>query len=147
MTPTDTRLQVKRFINATRDRVFEAWTKPELMKQWYAPGTMTVPNASSDLRVGGAYSVEMKGTMNGKFVNPTVGGRYTKIVPNELLVFTWSWQGDSAPETLVTVELKEADGGTEVTLTHERFASPEVRDRHEHGWTGCLENLASFEAR
>ena len=145
MNTSETRLQVKKFIKAKRDKVFEAWTRPELMKKWYAPGEMTVPSASSDLRVGGTYQIEMKGNMNGKNINPTVGGRYTKIVPNELVVFTWSWQGDPSPETIVTVELKDVNGGTEVTLTHERFASTESRNSHEHGWMGCLENLASLE--
>jgi uncharacterized protein YndB with AHSA1/START domain len=49
-------LRVKKLIKANRDRVFEAWTTPELMKKWYAPDDMTVPNATSDLRVGGVYT-------------------------------------------------------------------------------------------
>jgi len=48
-----------------------------------------------------------------------------------------------AGETLVTVELHEKDGKTEVVLTHERFPSPEVRDEHRKGWTECLERLGA----
>lgn len=136
------KLQTKKIIKATRRAVFEAWTQPELMKQWYAPGTMKTPGASSDLRIGGRYHVEMKGDMNGTQVNPTVGGTYQRIVPDELIAFTWGWDGDPSPETMVTVELRDVEGGTEVTLTHERFASAESRDKHLHGWVGCLDNLA-----
>ncbi len=138
------KLVLKKVIKASRQKVFEAWTQPELMKKWYAPGEMKVPNASSDLRVGGAYSVEMKGDMGGQLVNPTAKGTYKKIIPNELVSFTWQWQGDSTAETLVTVTLKDVDGGTEVTLTHEQFMSVEAKEKHQHGWQGCLENLEKF---
>jgi uncharacterized protein YndB with AHSA1/START domain len=149
MKPTETRprvkkLCVKKLIKAKRDRVFEAWTTPELMKQWYAPDEMTVPHATSDLRVGGEYRIEMKGKLMGDEASGTVSGKYIRIVPGELLVFTWRWEGDPSPETVVTVELAEASGGTEVTVTHDRFSSAKARNKHEYGWTGCLENLALF---
>ena len=138
------RLQVKKIIKAKRQVVFDAWTQSELMKQWYAPGAMKTPSAGSDLIIGGKYFVEMKGDMNGEPVNPTASGTYKKIIPNELISFTWGWEGDPSPETLVTVEFKDVGGGTEVTLTHERFVNNESRDKHQHGWMGCLENLAKF---
>ena len=138
------KLQLKQFIKAKRSQVFDAWTKPELMTQWYHPGAMINPSASSDLKVGGKYHIEMKGQMDGKPVNPTASGEYTKIIPNELISFTWGWDGDPSPKTLVTIELKDVDSGTEVTLTHERFENTDKRDHHQKGWFGCLENLAKF---
>ena len=144
MKPTETRLRVKKLIKAKRDRVFAAWTTPDLMKRWYAPDEMTVPNAVSDLRVGGVYRIEMKGRLMGEEASGTVTGKYIKIIPGELLVFTWRWEGDPSPETVVTVELAEASGGTEVTVTHDRFSSANARNKHEYGWTGCLENLALY---
>ena len=138
------KLEIRVVIKASTKEAFDAWTKPELMKRWYAPGAMKVPNASANLAIGGAYSVEMKGEMGGNEVNPTASGIYKEIIPNELLSFTWAWQDDSSPETLVTVKFKEVDGGTEVTLIHDRFTSDEARDKHQHGWQGCLDNLAKF---
>lgn len=138
------KLVLKKVIKAPREKVFEAWTQPELMKKWYAPGEMKVPNAASTLRVGGAYHVEMKGDMGGKLVNPTVEGTYKKIIPNELVCFTWRWQGDSTEETLVTVYLRDVDGGTELTLTHEHFTTHEAKEKHQHGWSGCIANLEKF---
>jgi uncharacterized protein YndB with AHSA1/START domain len=132
-------LQVKRMVKARRHRVFDAWTKPELMHLWFAPGTMTVPHASADLRVGGAYRVEIKGDAE---VPHVASGVYQEIVPNELLRFTWGWQGGPDMQSVVTVEFKDVDGGTEVILTHERLPDAEWRDKHEHGWIGCLANLA-----
>jgi len=144
MKPTETRLRVKKLIKAKRDRVFAAWTTPDLMKRWYAPDEMTVPNAVSDLRVGGVYRIEMKGRLMGEEASGTVTGKYIKIIPGQLLVFTWRWEGDPSSETVVTVELAEVSGGTEVTVTHDRFSSSNARNKHEYGWTGCLENLASY---
>lgn len=132
-------LQVTRMVKAKRPRVFEAWTNPELMHLWFAPGTMTVPSASADLRVGGAYRVVMKG--DGE-VTHVVSGVYEEIVPNELLRFTWGWLGGDEEQSLVTVEFKDAVDGTEVILTHERLSTEESRNKHQHGWIGCLQNLA-----
>ena len=47
------------------------------------PGAMKTPSATSDLKVGGSYTVEMKGEMEGELVNPSAGGTYKKIIPNE----------------------------------------------------------------
>lgn len=140
----DIKLQVTRTIKARRPRVFDSWTKPELMQRWFAPGEMTVANASADLRVGGEYRVEMQGVDG--FVH-IAGGVYKKIVTNELLSFTWGAScdsGNAGNETLVTVEFKDVEGGTELTLTHEHFTSAEAAAKHQHGWDGCLENLEKF---
>jgi uncharacterized protein YndB with AHSA1/START domain len=137
-------LRISRLIKTTPQRAFDAWTKPELMKKWFAPGEKFVASAKSDLRVGGAYEVSMAGqTREGETScgNSTATGTYQKIVPNELLVFTWGFPGDSSAPTMVTVEFKEADGGTEVVITHERFATSEMRNRHQHGWLGCIDKL------
>ena len=132
-------LQVSRVIKAKRTRVFESWTKPELLHLWFAPGTMTVPHASVDLRVGGAYRLEIKG--DGGAIN-IVSGSYTEIVPDELLSFTWEWENFPGPVSQVTVVFKDVVGGTEVILTHERLGTEELRDKHLQGWKGCLQNLA-----
>ena len=135
----NTSFQVKRMVKASRQWVFDSWTKPELMQLWFAPRSMTVPAASADLRVGGAYSVEMEGGTD--FTHVAIGV-YKEIVPNRRLSFTWGWQNDPSAESLVTVVFRNFEGGTEVILTHERLASEESRDKHLHGWEGCLENLA-----
>jgi uncharacterized protein YndB with AHSA1/START domain len=146
MTTSDTKLQLKKFIRATPQRVFDAWTKPSLMKQWFAPGTMTVPDAQADMRVGGAYKVTMN---NADETSPMPTGTYVtygvykEIVPNSKLVFTWGWEGPDRHESIVTVEFQAKDGGTEVILTHERLANAEQVQKHTHGWLGCLENLAT----
>jgi CubicO group peptidase (beta-lactamase class C family) len=73
----------------------------------------------------------------------TTVGVYREIIPNEKLVFTWGWEGPERHETLVTIELSDRDGGTELVLLHERFADQAAADHHGQGWRGCLENLAT----
>ena len=132
-------LQVKRVIKASPAELFEAWTNPESMKKWYAPVPKTVTAASSDLRVGGAYRIEVLMGLD----TISVSGVYKRIIPNQLLAFTWTpCTGGPGYETLVTVEFKAASGGTEVIITHEGFTETETRSRHEYGWNGCLDNLA-----
>jgi uncharacterized protein YndB with AHSA1/START domain len=131
-------LDVSKIIAAPRVRVFAAWTDPELVKLWFAPGEMTVADASIDAKVGGSYRI----VMQGPDMTPTAVGEYREIIANEKLVFSWQWEGDPSQPTLVTVTFHDAGNGTRVDIKHERFPSEESRTRHEHGWIGCLENLA-----
>ncbi|QNI32333.1 SRPBCC domain-containing protein [Alloacidobacterium dinghuense] len=134
-------LQVKRVIKASPADLFEAWTQPALMQKWYAPLPAKVTAATSDLRVGGAYRIDV---LTGS--DPIhVEGVYKQIIPNQLLSYTWTpCTGGPGYETLVTVEFKPANSGTEVIITHEGFKETETRSRHEYGWNGCLDNLAKI---
>jgi uncharacterized protein YndB with AHSA1/START domain len=136
-------LELRRVLPAPADEVFDAWTRPELMVQWFAPASMTTPAASVDLREGGAYRVEMQGPDGGRHVTT---GRYLEVVPARRLVFTWGWDGLDRRETIVTVELHARGEETELVLRHERFATAADRDSHRDGWSGALEKLAAFVA-
>jgi uncharacterized protein YndB with AHSA1/START domain len=135
-----TTLQLRRTFPAPRERVFRAWTTPEEMKRWQAPRPMTTPFAEVDLRVGGRYRIHMRAPDGAEH---RVAGVYREVDPPRRLVYTWAWEsGPDQTETLVTVEFFDRGGATEVVLTHALFSSEEARGRHEHGWTGCLDNLA-----
>lgn len=84
MTQENSVLVIQRTINASAERLFDAWTKPELMKQWFrANDKMTTTIAEADLRVGGAWRVEMKTSTGSTYPN---NGQY-KIIdrPNKLV--------------------------------------------------------------
>ncbi len=136
-------LQIKRTFRAPRERVFRAWTDRAEMAQWFAPSSeysTVVPEF--DLRVGGRYRVEMH--HKGGNVH-SVSGAIQEIKPPEKIVFTWRWDGDTSPEgTVVTVEFQDLGNSTKVTLTHEWLPTPEERDKHTHGWHGCMDQLAKF---
>ena len=146
------RIEVSKVIRAKRERVFEAWTKPEVIRQWFGPEGRRAREVKSDLRVGGAWSIDMDAAGTGSCAGaggeraegraPGASGVYREIVPNELLSFTWrgNWVPDE--ETLVTVRLKDVDGGTEVVIVHERFLTDQSARGHEQGWVGSLGKLA-----
>jgi uncharacterized protein YndB with AHSA1/START domain len=131
-------IQVKRALKADRARVFRAWTHPDLMARWFFPGQGWTCEVTSDLRVGGRWQVLMRDSQGGQH---NQFGEYREILPDSRLVFTWSCPDLGVEGSVVTVELRELAGGTELTLTHELPADPNVRRGHEEGWEGCLGNL------
>lgn len=60
--------------------MFNAWTTPEVISQWFAPGSMTVPEASVDFKIGGAYRFVMQNQEGEQFI---VGGEYREIAKPE----------------------------------------------------------------
>ena len=147
-------LQVRRTLSAKRDRVFQAWLDPELLRQWLTGPRATSPKAEVDPRVGGEFRVTVTsqlGGLLGRLPGSFDGyvqmvGRYLEISPPERLVFTFGWENfptvDLDPEaTLVTVEFHELDDRTEIVLTHERQPSRRLRAFHSYGWRGSLGKL------
>lgn len=140
---TPVTLRLSRILPGTREKVFRAWTTAADLKRWFAPGDMTTPLAEVDLKVGGRYRIQMQAP-DGSVHQAT--GVYRVVDPPQRLVYTWVWDaGPDQRETLVTVEfLERGPARTEVVLTHERFANTEARDRHEKGWTGCLDKFVAL---
>jgi len=132
-------LEIRRTYNVPRERVFAAWTKPQELQRWSAPGDMTVPSAEVDLRVGGRYRIVMQ-SPNG--ATHTAVGVYRVVDPPSRLVYTWVWEERAAmADTLVTLEFHQKGAGTELVLRHEELADEADRANHEKGWIGCLAKL------
>jgi uncharacterized protein YndB with AHSA1/START domain len=140
-----TSLQIRRTLEAPVASVYAAWTDPEEVNQWMAPSDDFGPTeATIDLRVGGRYSISMRGP-DGEVHR--VSGVYREVVPNRKLVYTWAWQSTPERESLVTVEFHPAGQRTELVLTHTRFFDTEARDKHNHGWIGCLDRFGRYVSR
>lgn len=129
-------LRIRRTFPAKRERVFDAMTKPDQLVQWWGPAGFTLPEADLDLRVGGSYHFKMQPPQGDAMM---LTGTFKEIRRPSKLSYTWAWHG--APETLVTIELKEAEGDTEVVLTHEPFPSKELVAQHDDGWQGGFDRL------
>ena len=145
-------LEQSRIIRAPRARVYEAWTKPELLMKWVGSAETHCPSATLDVRVGGDYRIEfapntpppaVPGDSCGERDSAAVG-QYTQVVPNELLQFTWSSKWYPGEESLVTVSFRDARGGTQIDIRHERFNTEASRDGHNKGWAGCLDKLEAI---
>jgi uncharacterized protein YndB with AHSA1/START domain len=134
-------LTLVRRIKAPPAKVWAAITQPEQMVQWWGPDAGPTLSAVADVRPGGRFSVVFR-LLNGDEHNPT--GIYQEVVPGKKLVFTWEWAGAPERESLVTFRLEPFDGGTQLTLIHERLPDEEARKSHEAGWNGLLDKLPVF---
>jgi uncharacterized protein YndB with AHSA1/START domain len=125
-TPSDREIVMTRVFRAPRRLVFDAWTKPELVKRWLlGPPGWEMPVCEIDLRVGGAYRFEWLG-QDGTVMG--MGGIYREIVIPERIVNTQLFDEDwTGGETLGTLLFVEHDGKT--TLTNKvLYSSREARD-------------------
>jgi uncharacterized protein YndB with AHSA1/START domain len=136
MSPT---LRMERTFNAPAQRVFDAWTSPEVLRRWWhAEHHWETTLAEVDLRVGGAVRVVMRDP--DKDVEYGGGGQYLEIDPPRRLVFTWYWDGNETRQ-IIEVDFEEAAGVTTVRFTHRDLWDEEAVRDHEDGWSNCFDNL------
>jgi uncharacterized protein YndB with AHSA1/START domain len=153
ITPSDDReLVLTRLIDAPREKLFAAWTQPELIKQWFAPAPMTVSLAETNLRPGGATLIVMRAPDGQEYPSR---GVYLEVVPGRKLVFTdaytEAWVPSAKPFMTVTITLDDEGGKTRYTARVRHFT---VEDRQAHekmgfheGWGQCATQLAALAAR
>lgn len=136
-------LSLTRRISALPERVFDAFVAGDQLSQWCAPRGMTVPKVALDARVGQGYRLTMEARDRSTF---TVTGEYRELVRPTRIAYTWQWVDEAmaALETLVLVELRPCDEGTELVLTHSGFSDPRMRDAHIPGWNSSLNRLVEM---
>ncbi len=135
-------LRVTRTFDAPARLVFQAWTTPELLKQWWAPKSSgsTLVACDLDLRAGGRYRFEF-GLPDGRRL--AFFGKYLEVVANERIVWTNEESDDGAVSTLT---LAETDGRTQLVLT-EVYPSKEALDRSFEGMEdGLPEQFEQLDA-
>jgi uncharacterized protein YndB with AHSA1/START domain len=139
-----------RLIDAPADKLFQLWTDPSRMPEWFCPKPWTVEDVKMDVRPGGASSMTMKGPNGESFPNP---GQYLEIVPNRKIVFSDAFTGDwntrdGAPFMVGIVEFEAEGGKTRYTCTV-RHWSEESRAQHEQmgfytGWGAVADQLEAL---
>ncbi len=143
-TPGDREVVLTRVFDAPRWMVFDAFTKPELLKRWFGPHGWSLVVCEVDLRVGGGFRFVLRGP-DGREMG--MRGVYREIVPPERSVHMESFD-DYPGESQVTTVLAEQDGKTTLTATV-LYPSPEVRDLvlksgMEHGAAESYDRLAEL---
>jgi uncharacterized protein YndB with AHSA1/START domain len=134
--PNVSALVVRRVFKTDRQTLFAAFARADEMSRWFFPWKGGRAEATNRFEVGGTYQVEMFPPDGGSYMHT---GEYKDIVPQQKIVFTWN--SPAVKDTLVTIELHEVNGGTEVVLTHEFLPSEEAYGSHQEGWAGCLDRL------
>lgn len=124
-TPSDREIVMKRVFDAPRSVVFDAFTKPELIKRWLlGPDGWSMPVCEVDLNVGGTYHYVWHNDADASEFG--FNGRYREIVRPERIVHVESMDGNPG-EALITTTFVEQNGSTTVTITM-KHESREVRD-------------------
>jgi len=138
---SDRELVVTRFFNAPPRIVFAAWTKPELLKQWWAPKSMgmSLLSCELDVRAGGSYRFEFG---HADWEKPmTFFGRYLEVIPHSRLVWT-NEESDGGAVTTVTFEEK---AGKTLLVIHDLYPSKEALDANAGAEGAMPETFAQLD--
>lgn len=140
-------LRLTRVFDAPIEMVFEAWTVPEQLVQWWGPEGHHVPEYRIDMREGGAWRTVMRDAEGGDHI---VSGVILELSRPNRFVFSWAWEtdGERGHETVVAIELRDLGERTELTLTQREFETVESCELHSMGWNSsfvCLETYLGEE--
>ncbi len=133
---------ITRTFNAPARLVFEAWTKPELMRRWWVPKSsgLTLLSCEMDVRTGGSYRFV--------FRHPSAPegmaffGRYLEVSPHSRLVWTNDESGDAGQVSTLTLEER---GETTRIVLHELYPSKEALDAAAGSYDGTPESFAQLD--
>jgi uncharacterized protein YndB with AHSA1/START domain len=146
----DRALVIARAFDAPARIVFEAWTRADLVRRWWAPRShqVSVVSCEADVRVGGRFRYVMR--KDGSRDDLAFSGEYREVTPWSRLVYTHVFEPAGGPPALVTVTFEERDGKTHL-VAHELYPSAEVREAvlasgMEHGMRETLDQLEALVA-
>ena len=146
-------LEISRVLRVPRALVWQAWSDPAHLKEWWCPKPWTTEVRAFDLRPGGAFHTFMRGPDGGTSDNP---GAFLEVVPQSRLVWTSAllehWRPAADPWMPMTAYINMSDEGEHTryvaTVLHKDKAT---RDQHEamgffDGWGTCITQLEQFAA-
>jgi len=144
-----TDLELRRIVPLRSDQIWQAWTDPTLMPEWFAPRPWRSKDFHIDLRPGGRFSSVMVSPEGEEFPN---SGCLLEVVPNQRLVFTSCLSEDFRPvaEPFFTavIELREVDGGTDYRALalhkDEEDCQTHADMGFESGWGACLDQIVEL---
>ena len=154
------KVRIVREFDAPVEKVWAAFSQPELVRQWWGPKDFTAPSVQMDFKEGGTYLFCMRGQVapNMPAQDFWSGGTYVEIVPNKRLVYIDHFADEHGsavspsaygmvgmPDDMrVSMEFETIDGGrTRLTLVHEGAPSGEQeKDNMVVGWNQSLDKLA-----
>ncbi|CAN5406254.1 SRPBCC family protein [soil metagenome] len=149
METNDRDLVLVRTVKASPAKVYEAYTTPELLKQWWAPKPFETPEVEIDARPGGRFMANMEGPDGTRYPNE---GVFLEALPGERLVFTDAftsgWVPNEAPFLTVVVTFEAVPEGTKITSLA-RHGYMEAKKKHEEmgffdGWGAAQDQLAGL---
>lgn len=150
---------LEKVYNASPEAVWQAWTNPEMLKQWWGPENVTIPQCEVDLKVGGKFYIVMEA---GPGMGPYKGtqwpmdAEYTEVEPNSKLSYkAQAWTEGQKEETTIDqsteVSFADVDGKTKVKVIASIYKTgPKAgmaAEGMQMGFTEQLEKLVVFLAK
>ena len=137
----ETTLRLVRTFDAPIAMVFDAWTVPEQIVQWWGPEGCHVPEYRIDARPGEAWRTVMRSDTGDHIVS----GVFHEVSPPNRVVFSWAWEtdGERGHETMVTIELRDLGQRTELALTQSEFENKDSCEQHGFGWNSSFDCLVA----
>jgi uncharacterized protein YndB with AHSA1/START domain len=137
-------LTIERVFDAPRDLVFQAWTEPEHMAQWWGPRGFTLPICEMEFRAGGKFRFVMRGPDGKEY---PFQGTYLEIAEAERILFQGVIHDEPGHQVWTTVTFADDKGKTKVTVQQTySFESDATRGAQE-GWRQTLDRLGEYLAR
>jgi len=133
-------LTITRVFAAPRARVFEAFIDARQMIQWLGPSGYVMTHVEADVRSGGVWRGCMRSIADGREL--WHGGIYREVVPGERLVFTFAFEAEGAPHTLVTITFEDRGAKTFMRLSQGVLETSDEVERYRRGWETEFDRLA-----
>lgn len=136
-------IELRRSYPAPPERLFAAWTRPELLRRWWGVADgYTTPLVEIDLQVGGRYRLGMLPPDQPDLI--IISGEYRVIEPPNRLVFSWTVESKLGPGVIstITLDFLRKRQGTELVLRHEFSGLEQMGAEFRAGWEGMLRRLA-----
>jgi uncharacterized protein YndB with AHSA1/START domain/predicted transcriptional regulator len=137
---TELTVNIEKFINASIEKVFDAWLNPEMLSKFMVPCQpgARASDVETDAREGGKFKIVMH--VGDEDISHT--GKYLEINRPDKLVFTWISRYSVVDNSTVTLNFTRIDDNkTKISLSHVKFIDEESRSAHEGGWRDILDKL------
>jgi uncharacterized protein YndB with AHSA1/START domain len=135
-------VEAERVFSVPVDLLYDAWTKPDLLKQWWKPIGNRLEEVKNDIKEGGSVTYIFSDNAI------RIAGKYKEVREKEKLVYTWNWEmPDDAVrngEFLLTVEFQSNGNGSSLHIRQANFNNNETMLPHQQGWNKGLDDLEQF---
>lgn len=134
-------VRLHRVLATKPDKLYRAFLEPDALAKWLPPNGFTCTVHTHEAKVGGSFRMSFRNFTTG--ASHSFGGRYLELVPGELVRYTDRFEDPNLPgEIRVTVTLRKASIGTEVTIVQEGLPDAIPVEACYLGWQESLRNLA-----
>lgn len=138
-------INISKDFNVPVELVFQAWTQPEQLKQWWKPMNNQLLEVKNELQPGGAIEYRFSRAAAEDLV---IRGNYKEVEENSKLVYTWKWDLTEAAlepsEYILTLNFIKQDNGSRLEIQQDSTEEQEAIQPHKEGWTQALDALAEF---